>query len=825
MSVKVKISSIKSINGTSLSSVVDLSNLNFNTLKTALDEFLTSINYDQTTGVTVDIHGITADTIKLRQGLTVYGAQQAGGIYPEVIKLYPTGAVTAKNVVVEDVLEGKRLRLKVYGVLPPTGIPGEIVYITAQSGRVEGFYGYLVSTGWTLLAGGGGGGACRAAITRSAVPNVITGDGALVSDGLLPMPAPLSTSEYLLFVNGQQIIVGNGDDSAPAYFSKDNGVTASNYGLVDSTDELYWNTSVAGYGLDANDLVTLVYSSADPYCGAAGISCLTNIVTTGNATLPFPQQGVTIVLDTAVNASSPITVCQVPVPTVNPPGSSLPAGYYLSNTLLAYDITTPLAIGAIIGFTLPQSISLSTFNAVRIFHEVGGIYVDETVLVGPYAPNYSTRKIYAQVTSFSPFFLIPLVLTTTTSTTTLTPVLTTTIPPTTTTTTCSPGSIVANAINSNIVNFVGTPSGPYTVIFYPTAGGSYDLTALHGVNISLSWIFNRLNTEYANAGISSIYGTYVFTTLSGCQYSVNVIAGATTTTTTTAATTTSTSTTSTTTAAPTTTTTTVASPTTTTTTVAPTTTTTTAAPTTTTTTNYCSLFSIDMVIANYDHVRVGIFGPAGVPYELAVDNNLVFAGSTPDSYNVTGITQNVQFKIVINGGICEYCYNFNYDNQVITQINCASYGVTTTTTTIAPTTTTTTTAATTTTTTAAVTTSTTTCTPYNFTYYADSGQVTFTVNTAPIAPNQVIVTTPFAYTPPEGSYPITDLGSTTEIGPIPVSPPYGTWTIRLFNCDYFVTVATPTTTTTTAAPTTTTTAAPTTTTTAAPTTTTTTMAP
>ena len=822
MSVKVKISSIKSINGTSLSSVVDLSNLNFNTLKSALDEFLTSINYDQTTGVTVDIHGITADTIKLRQGLTVYGSQQAGGIYPEVIKLYPTGAITAKNVVVEDVLEGKRLRLKVYGILPPTGIPGEIVYITAQSGRIEGFYGYLVSTGWTLLSGGGGS-TCRAAITRSAVPNVITGDGSLISAGLLPMPSPLTNSEYLLFVNGQQIIVGNGDILAPAYFSKDNGVTASNYALVDSTDELYWNTSISGYGLDTNDLVTLIYSSADPYCGAAGISCLTNIVTSGNSTLQFPQYGINITLNTAVNSSSPVTMCQVPVPTINPLGASLPVGYYLTNTLFAYDITTPLAIGALIEFTLPQSMSLSTFNAIRVFHEVNGVYIDETVLVGPYAPNYSTRKIWAQVTSFSPFFLIPFVVTTTTSTTTLSPVLTTTIAPTTTTTTCSPGSIVANAINSNIVNFVGTPSGPYTVIFNPTAGGSYNLTALHGVNISLSWIFNRLDTEYSSAGISSVYGTYVFTTLSGCQYSVIVELGATTTTTTTVATTTSTTT-----AAPTTTTTTVAAPTTTTTTVAPTTTTTTAPPiiaTTTTTTTYCSLFTITPVIMSYDHVRVGIIGPAGVPYELSIDNSLVFAGSTPDTYNITGIAQNIQFKIVINGGICEYCYDFDYNNQVLTQIDCVNYGITTTTTTVAPTTTTTTTAATTTTTTSAVTTSTTTCTPYTFTYFADSGQVTFTVNTAPIASNQVSVTDPFGYTSPEGSYSVNDLGSTTEIGPISLYPPYGTWTINLFGCNYSVTVATPTTTTTTEAPTTTTTTAATTTTTAAPTTTTTTAAP
>jgi len=841
MSVQVKISSIKSINGTSLSSVIDLSNFNFNTLKTALDEFLTSINYDQTTGVTVDIQGITADTIKIRQGLTVYGAQQAGGTYPEVIKMYPTGAITAKNVVVEDVLEGRRLRLKVFGVLPPTGIPGEIVYIAAQSGRVEGFYGYLVATGWTLLSGGGGASGCRAAITRSATPNVITGDNALVSDGLLPMPAPLSTSEYLLFINGQQMIVGDGDVLAPVYFSKDNGVTASNYGSVDSTDELYWNTSVAGYGLDANDIVTLIYSSADPYCGAAGVTCSTSIVTPGNDTALYNQLGVEIVLDTAVSQSSPVTVCKVPLPTVNPPGAGLPAGYYLSNSALAFDITTPLTIGAIIAFTLPTSMSLSTFNTVRIFHQVGGIYVDETILTGPYAPNYSTRKIYAQVSSFSPFFAIPQVLTTTTSTTTISPVLTTTIAPTTTTTTCSPGSIsytVANVANATTVNFIGTPSGPYQVTFYPTSGGSYDLTALHGVNISLSWIFNRLNTEYASAGISSVFGTYVFTTLGGCQYTVNVALGATTTTTTTAATTTtSTSTTSTTTAAPTTTSTTTAAPTTTTTTAAPTTSTTTAAATTSTTTDYCSIFTIIPSIMAFDQLKVQIAGASGTPYELWLDNALIFGGSIPDDYIITGITQNIQFKVSIAGGACDFCYDFDYNNQVLTQINCASYGVTTTTTTVAPTTTSTTTAAptttttiapttttttvaptTTTTTVAPTTTTTTTCTPYNFTYTETDSSVTFTVDAAPIAPHQIEITDPIGNIIDPG-YPLNPLGGSTEIGPIPSIPPYGTWTIELFGCTYTVTVSAPTTTTTTiAAPTTTTT-------TAAPTTTTTTAAP
>ena len=279
MAVQLKISTIKPINGSSLSTVVDLSNFNFSTLKTALTEFLSSINYDDSAGVEVDIQTIYSDSIYSRQGIVVYGPQQ-NNVYPEVIKLYPTGTITAKNTVVEDVLEGKRLRLKVFGALPPTGIPGEIVYITAQGTRIEGVYVYLMSTGWTLMSGGGAG-QCTAAVTRSVVPSVATGDGDLISSALVPMPAPISTSEFLLFVNGHQLLVGNGSLSAPVYFSKDGGVTATFYGEVDSTDELYWNTSVAGYPLDANDIVTLIYHTPDPTCSAPGYICNTNIITAG----------------------------------------------------------------------------------------------------------------------------------------------------------------------------------------------------------------------------------------------------------------------------------------------------------------------------------------------------------------------------------------------------------------------------------------------------------------------------------------------------------------------------------------------------------------
>ena len=64
MAVQLKISSIKSINGSSLNTIIDLSNFNFSTIKSAIDEFLTSINYSQLNGeISVDIQGISTSLI------------------------------------------------------------------------------------------------------------------------------------------------------------------------------------------------------------------------------------------------------------------------------------------------------------------------------------------------------------------------------------------------------------------------------------------------------------------------------------------------------------------------------------------------------------------------------------------------------------------------------------------------------------------------------------------------------------------------------------------------------------------------------------------
>jgi hypothetical protein len=604
------------------------------------------------------------------------------------------------------------------------------------------------------------------------------------------MPAPITTSEYLLFINGQQIIIGDGTKVAPAYFSKDNGTTASNYGAIDSTDELYWNTSVAGYGLDGGDFVTLIYTSADPYCGAAGVLCTTEIVQAGQSSTNHPQVGVSVVLDTNATESAPITVCSVPAPTLSPSGI-LPAGYYLNNAAMAFDISTPLTIGALLEFTLPQAMTEPVFDTVRIFHNVNGVYVDETVLTGPYSPDYATRKIWAQVTSFSPFYAIPFQATPTTTTTTVSPTLTTTIAPTSTTTTCAPGSInysVAENLNATFISFIGTPTGPYSVVFESADGPTYDLTELHGVNISLSWIFNRTDSEYLSSNINTVYGTYTFTNAAGCQYVVNVEFGAITTTTTTAAPTTTTTITPTTTTIAPTTTTTIAP--TTTTTVAPTTTTTTIAATTTTTTDPCSQFTVTPTQTGESQYTFQVTGPGGLPYTIQQFADIIYTGTTRIPAERLALITG-PLKVTVNS-TCTFCYEFDAGAQELTVIDCELYsGITTTTTTLAATTTTTTIAPDTTTTTTIA------CPAVSIEYYQDreANTISFVLSTTEYSVIQIFDNTD---TPiPEGMYTVTIDGLNTIIEGIFTIDPIGKWKIILDECLYQVNVDEYLTTTTT----------------------------
>ncbi len=85
--------------------------------------------------------------------------------------------------------------------------------------------------------------------------------------------------------------------------------------------------------------------------------------------------------------------------------SALPNGYQITDNL-AFDITTTAT------FTGPATVCFQNlgidpvaFSTLRVLHNPGTGFVDETILSGPNAPNPITQTICASVTSFSPFAL------------------------------------------------------------------------------------------------------------------------------------------------------------------------------------------------------------------------------------------------------------------------------------------------------------------------------------------------------------------------------------------------------------------------------------
>lgn len=530
MSVTIKLSSIKSIDNRSISSITEISNFNFQNLTSSISEFLTSINYIQGDDVSVDISNISADSLKLRESLTVYG-NKVGLVYPENIKLLTNGSILAKNIKVDDVSSAKRIRLRVFGELPITGIPGEMVYIQAQGTRIEGIYVWLNSTGWTLLYGigtGAGSGEisetgsmCRQLVLQEVSADLVSSDNSLISSNLFTVPAPIATDFPILYINGLQTQIGNGSKLASAYFSKDGGSTASIIGELDSTDLLYFNPTIAEYDLDTDDTITLKYLTSDPYCAQSGYYCNTISVSSGNTELsPF-----SINIITTPSTTGPLRVCQIPNPISN--GLyTMPDNYDLSNTISSYSISDINSIftSIIIRFTLSNSLSETDFDNIKVFNEVSGVISDVTITSGMYSPDFLNKYIYAQVTEPGSFYIVQGVIPTTTTTST-----------TTTTTLACPTNNISYSLevgpNPTHVLFSGTPEGPHTLEFVDQHGTVFNITGLIEDDITLPWTLDLNNVKLLS--LSTIIGVYTFTYDTSCVYTVEIPLSAITTTTTT----------------------------------------------------------------------------------------------------------------------------------------------------------------------------------------------------------------------------------------------------------------------------------------------------
>lgn len=153
MAVYKNIESIRRLTNASLTSLIDVTNLNFKSLADANLEFLNNINYDEVTN-SISLYSGKFEFTEITNQLTISQSNIP------TFTISSSGNAVGKALLVE-VAETQRQRFTDFPTYPAIGVPGEIVY-TGVAGLDpvfgEDFIGYLQSQGWVSLTAGSSGG-------------------------------------------------------------------------------------------------------------------------------------------------------------------------------------------------------------------------------------------------------------------------------------------------------------------------------------------------------------------------------------------------------------------------------------------------------------------------------------------------------------------------------------------------------------------------------------------------------------------------------------------------------------------------------------------
>lgn len=142
---------IRRLTNASLTSIIDITNLNFRDLSDANLEFLNNIAYDETLN-SFQVYKGTFDFVDVTDTLTM----KLDGV--PTFTIDSLGRANGQELLVK-VAETKRLRLTDFNDWPDIGVPGEIIYTGVQNQKPqfgEDFIGYLQGRGWVSLTDNGG---------------------------------------------------------------------------------------------------------------------------------------------------------------------------------------------------------------------------------------------------------------------------------------------------------------------------------------------------------------------------------------------------------------------------------------------------------------------------------------------------------------------------------------------------------------------------------------------------------------------------------------------------------------------------------------------
>jgi hypothetical protein len=146
MSIYSNLEDIRKLSNASLTSIIDVTNLNFKSISDANLEFLTNISYDETLNE-MTLNRVTSTYVDVTDTFSML----LNGV--PTFTINAAGKATGQELLVE-VSEAKRRRFTDFDNYPAVGVPGEIVY-TGIAGLSpafgEDFIGYLNGQGWVSL--------------------------------------------------------------------------------------------------------------------------------------------------------------------------------------------------------------------------------------------------------------------------------------------------------------------------------------------------------------------------------------------------------------------------------------------------------------------------------------------------------------------------------------------------------------------------------------------------------------------------------------------------------------------------------------------------
>lgn len=203
MAIYNNLEGIRKLSNASLTSIVDVTNLNFKSISDANLEFLNNISYDENDN-SFSVYKGLFELIELTNTLSV----KSDGVV--TLTIDSSGKLEGQELLVK-VSESKRHRFTDFNDWPDVGVPGEVIYTGVQNQRPEfgeDFIGYLDGRGWVSL---------------TSLNNSIASLALLVEAGspiVAPSPDP---GEGLIWIGPPGLETEYNPINTTVYFSDDDG--------------------------------------------------------------------------------------------------------------------------------------------------------------------------------------------------------------------------------------------------------------------------------------------------------------------------------------------------------------------------------------------------------------------------------------------------------------------------------------------------------------------------------------------------------------------------------------------------------------------------